>query len=76
MVVDLINISEQLKYWAYPLMRIDRMFSKLKNRQNVHKAQWCNIFSTLDVKFSNYNITVAEDRWKYTAFTTQYRGCM
>ena len=58
MVDDFRNIHYQLEYWSFPLMRIDRIFSKL--------------FSTLDVRSCYYNITVAEHSRKYTAFPTEY----
>ena len=61
MVVDFRKIYKQLKHWSYPIMRIDRIFSKLHDRR---------LWSTLDVKSSYYNIT--EDTRKYTAFTAQY----
>ena len=51
MVEDFRKSNEQLKYWDYPLMRIDR-FSKL------HGAK---LFFTLDVRSSYYNITVDKD---------------
>ena len=54
---------EQLEFWSYPLMRIGRIFSKL------HRAK---LFSTFDVGSSCWNITVAKDSRKYTAFTTEY----
>ena len=63
MVVDFRKMNEQLEYWFYPLMCIDRIFSKLKGS---------NLFSTFNVRSGYYNITVAEDSRQYTAFTTEY----
>ena len=56
-------MNEQLEYWSYPLMCIDRIFSKLNGSK---------LFSTLDVRSGYYNITIAEDSRQYTAFTTEY----
>ena len=62
MVVDFKKIAEQLKYQSYPLMGIDRIFSKL------HAAK---LFSTLNVRVSYYNITVAKGSPKYATVTTE-----
>ena len=43
MVVDFRKSNEQLEYWPFPLMRIQRIFSKLHGT---------NVCSTLDVRFS------------------------
>ena len=64
MVVDFRKINEYLKCWSYPLIIIDRIFSKI----------YCTklkLFSTLDFR-SGYNITVVKDSQKYTDFTTEY----
>ena len=63
MGVDFRKIHEQLEYWSYPFMRIDRIFSKL------HRTK---LFSTLDVRSGYNNITMVEHGRKYTAFTTEY----
>ena len=44
--------KEQLEYWSYQLMSIDRIFSKL---------QGVNLFPRLDLRSGYYNITVAEE---------------
>ena len=60
MVVEFRKMNEQLGYWPYPLMCIDRIFSEL----NASK-----LFSTLDVRSGYYNITIADKSRQYTAFT-------
>ena len=63
MVLDFRKSNEQLEYWSYPSIRMDRIISKL---------QVAKLFSTLDVRSSYYNTTVAKYSRKYTAFTTEY----
>ena len=63
MVVNFRKMNEQLEYWSYPLMHIDRIFSKLNGSK---------LFSTFDVISGYYNITIAEESRQYTAFTTAY----
>ena len=63
MVVDFRRTSGQLVCWYYPLMRIDRIFSRL------HGAK---LFSILGVRSGYYNITVDENSRKYTTFTVEY----
>ena len=63
MVVDFRNVNEQLEYLSFPLVHIDRIFSKLNGSK---------LFSTLDVRSGYYNITIAEESRQYTAFTTEY----
>ena len=63
MVLDFRKINEQITYWSYPLMWIDRILSECHGTK---------LFFTLDVRFSYYNITVAKCSHKCTAFTTKY----
>ena len=59
-MVNFRKINEQLEYLPYPLIRIDRIFSKLQDEK---------LFPILDLRSGYYNITVAK---KYPAFTTEY----
>ena len=63
MVVNFRKMNDQLECWSYPLMCIDRIFSKLNGSK---------LFSTLDARSGYYNITIAEDGRQYAAFTTEY----
>ena len=63
MVVDFQKLNEQLEYWPYPLMHIDRIFSKLNGSK---------LFSTLDIRSEYYNITIAKDSRQHTTITTEY----
>ena len=56
------KINRQLEYWSSPLMRIDRIFSKL------HRAK---LFSTLVARSDYYSIRLPKDSRKYTAFTAE-----
>ena len=56
-------MNEQLEYWSYLLMSIDKNISKLTGSK---------IFSTFDVRSGYYNITIVEDSRQYTTFTTEY----
>ena len=57
MVADYKKSNEKLMHWSYPLMGIDRIFSKC------HR---------LDIRSGYYNATVAEDSQKYTSITAEY----
>ena len=63
LLVNFRVINEHLEYWSYPLLRIDRIFSK------VHRPK---LFCTLDGRLGYYNITMDEDSRKYTASTNEY----
>ena len=63
MTVYFRQINDQLEYWTYPLMIIDRIFSKL----HIDK-----LISTLNIRSRYYNITVAQDSEKCTTFTSGY----
>ena len=62
MVVYFKKIIGQLQYWSYPLMRIERIFSKL------YGAKLSSIFGVIS---GYYNITMDENSRKYTAITTE-----
>ena len=49
---------------AYPLLRID---------EQVNALAQCKVFSTLDLKFAYYQISIAEEDRPYTAFEADVR---
>ena len=51
MVIDFRKINKQPKYWSYPLMRKDRIFSKVLGTK---------LISTLDIQSAYYNISMSK----------------